>query len=1088
MTQANGTDLRLIEAGFPCHQVGAETKRERDTGRAPPTHRLHVWWARRPLTASRAAVLASLLPADTDPDWFLRQLGIEKTVAMVNGEPWLLLGPVIRKISKDPVGGHWLTVDARVKRLLEREQERRAARRQLIRSVCERTAPWQENEIIRRWAAEVTPFPETLPAVGECLAVRRVVADPFHTNSRLELRDSGGLGPAGEAFRWDEEELYGYGRAYERMPDAPSRQFTVLDPTAGGGSIPLEALRLGHRVLANDLNPVSTIILLTTVDYPLRYGKGLVPPIRYWAEKMTSRVESQLSPYFPRMGVLPGGEKAVLEAHIKATGVPADPYDYEEPVDYLYCRQVTCPRCGGEAPLLNTSWLSKTGQKWAVRVIPDGSPRGGKVKFEPYRVAKGRNPAGADPDFSTVNRGVGTCIHCRQAISSDEIKAQARGESVHGTWKDRLYCVVAVRHQPKLNKHGNVQLYKSGERKGEIKTEKIVFFRSPNDTDLEALAKAEAKLKERWAEWEAEDLIPTERIPRGHKTVEPLRVGIERWCDMFTPRQLLGHLTLVEELNRLKPKIIGELGFDRGRAVITYLQFVIDKCVDYNSRQTRWIPQRRSVSGTFGRHDFSLKWTFGEIVFSGPHSGVAWALSQVVDAYSGIAELVEPLTHRLAGREPPVRITCGSAASLDVPDRSVDLICMDPPYYNNVQYAELSDFYYVWQRRSLEDLYPDIYYRRLTNKADEAVANPARDGSGAAATEAYEGFMKDILRDCNRVLKDDGLLTMMFTHKTQSAWEALTESLIQNGWIITGAFPVESEFENSQHIMDNASAASSIFLSCRKRPSTEETVLSTWTGFGGTGVSQKVRAAVTQGLHDFEPLDLNPVDEMVASYGRALKVLSEAWPVIDGDEMVSPRRAMDEASAVVSEHRIAKMTDGRLSVDNLGSETAMALTLYGLFGLGYFAYDQALNISRSLGIGLESKPAGYAVGRKIIGINTELPSRATPRAGQRGRYSEGQGYFAPLVRRGSKLRLVLPSERNQQRLDNPQTEWDLLQGLIMAFREGDTTVARSYLANHAGDRTQVVLDLLSVWTSHAIDESNREEGKVMLFGLRQRKS
>ncbi len=297
-----------------------------------------------------------------------------------------------------------------------------------------------------------------------------------------------------------------------------------------------------------------------------------------------------------------------------------------------------------------------------------------------------------------------------------------------------------------------------------------------------------------------------------------------RWCDLFTPRQLLGHLYLIAGLNRLKPQILAELGAERGRAVVTYLQFAIDKGLDYNSRQTRWIPQRGIVSGTFGRHDFSLKWTFGEMIFTGPNSGAAWGLHQVLDAYRGIAELAAPvhrrytasaktgsrhegrgarktsnLDPRTSNLDPrssilPVRILHGTAAHMpSVPENSVDLVCMDPPYYDNVQYGELSDYFYVWQKRTLKDLYPEIFSRRLVNKTDEAVANPARDGGRMQAHAAYERLMEEIFTECRRVLKDTGMMTLMFTHKSQAAWEALTQSLIEAGWIITASFPVESE-------------------------------------------------------------------------------------------------------------------------------------------------------------------------------------------------------------------------------------------------------------------------------------------------------
>jgi len=360
------------------------------------------------------------------------------------------------------------------------------------------------------------------------------------------------------------------------------------------------------------------------------------------------------------------------------------------------------------------------------------------------------------------------------------------------------------------------------------------------------------------------------------------------------------------------------------------------------------------------------------------------------------------------------------------------------------------------------------------------VANPARDGSSAKAAKEYERLMGEIFAECKRVLKDDGLMTLMFTHKTQEAWEALTRSLIENGWTITSSMPVDSEAGESIHQKDMAAAASSIFLSCRKRPKrpTGDGSKATWVGMGRQGVSDMVREAVRDGLSDLEPLDLNAVDEMVASYGRALHVLSENWPVLDGDEPVSPIRAMNEASAVVAQYQVTRLTDGRVQVEDLHPETAIVLTLYGVFGLAYFPFDEALSLSRSLNISLEMRSAGYTPRGRMIGINSETRS-----SNGRGRASE-VGYQAPLVRDASKLRLVLPEERHIHRIENPLTEWDILQGLILAYREGDVPVARAYLERHAEGRVQTVLDLLHVWTEQVAEEDLRKEGRAILFNLK----
>ena len=273
---------------------------------------------------------------------------------------------------------------------------------------------------------------------------------------------------------------------------------------------------------------------------------------------------------YPDRQALPREEQLILQTSVASCPELFFEFNQEQILDYIYARQVTCPHCGGEAPLLNTCWLSKeVGAQWGVRIVTDGKPRNGTVTFETYHVVNGHGPHGEDPDQATVNRGIGQCVHCRQAISGEEIKAQARGESPHGRWIDRLYCVVAVRLEPQLDRNGKPQRYASGPNRGEIKTRKVRFFRPPNERDLQALKDAEVRLQEYWPAWEASGLIPTERFPEGNDS-RPIQYGMPRWCDLFTPRQLLGHLTLIEGLNCLKPKILAELGPERGRAVVTY--------------------------------------------------------------------------------------------------------------------------------------------------------------------------------------------------------------------------------------------------------------------------------------------------------------------------------------------------------------------------------------------------------------------------------------------------------------------------------------------------------------------------------------
>lgn len=1038
-------EKRLIEAGFPCHQVGAETQRERDTGKAPPTHRLHVWWARRPLTPSRAAILGSILPADADPNEFLMELGITKKQVDINGKRWTLVGKAAEMIESDQYGQEFLPVTPNLVKAFQNEIQRREKVRQTIQQLNHTDPSLANDPVLIRWLSDNQELHTGELGIVNSLPLLKVPADPAFVNELIGLKNNIiERKLIKQPLILDPEDMYGYGRAYDNQHSYNTELKTILDPTAGGASIPFESMRCGCNTIANDLNPVASVIQTATLLYPKEFGKLLVNEIKRYGETLLSIIENQLVSYFPE-------EK---EENIR---------------DFLYCRMVTCPHCHGQAPLLNASWLAKSGDKWAVRIIPDGQKRNGTVRFEPFRFTGSHGPNGEDPDFSTVDRGVGTCIHCKQAISSEEIKAQACGTSSHGTWWDQLYCVAAVRYQPKLDKKGQPERFKSGAQAGQIKTEKVSFFRSPTDLDFAALNRAKKELESRWDTWERQGIIPVEKIPEGHKTAEPLRVGVERWCDMFTPRQLLGHLIAIETLNSLKPQIMTDLGTEKGKAVVTYLQFMIDKCLDYNSRQTRWEYTRGIIKGTFGRHDFSLKWTFGEMIFAGPNSGLAWGLSQILDAYAGIVDLLPPDNHA------DIKILNGSAANMDVPAASVDVICMDPPYYNNVQYAELSDYFYVWQKRTLSDLYPDLFSRRLTNKKDEAVANPVREGSAKKADQEYERLMTEIFAECKRVLKPDGIMTVMFTHKSQEAWQTLTQALIESGWSITSSFPVDSESAASMHQKDMAAAASSIFIACRPRE--QKSTASIWTGFGGTGVAQKVRQAVRQGLTEFESLHLNPVDEMVASYGRALQVLSEHWPVVDGDDLVTPVRAMTEASAVVAQYQMTRLTRGRLNVSDIGSESSIALTLFGVFGLGSIPFDDVLSLAKSLNISLENKMGGYSVSDRMVGINQEQSSRSS-------RQAEDAGYYAPLVRKGSKLRLVRPEERNSKRISDPKSEWDKLHGLILAYREGDIPVVRAYLQKHTAGKEQLMIDLLAVWSDNVGDEKLKKEAERILYGLK----
>jgi adenine-specific DNA methylase len=408
-----------------------------------------VWWARRPLTPSRAAIVASLDPADTDPETFVRQLGIERVEALVNRAPWTLNGDLSKRVERDGAGSEYLEVDALVLRRLQVEKKNQLENQRLILSILDRDPGLISDPVLDRWKTESQPFPEPWPKEGDTLPVNRVMGDPAWAKLRIAWETANGIRTA--------EDKYGYSRAFSSLTEYRATGKVILDPTAGGGSIPFEALRLGHTVIANELNPVAATILHATLDYPVRFGVGLADEISKWGERLREAMVSVLQELFPA-SPLSSEHQQRIKSLLQTNRDLLPQFSNEQLDGFIFARQVTCPNCAGEAPLLNTCWLSKeAGDPWGVRVETDGRQRGGKISFEPYRVQKGKGPRGEDPNFSTVNRGIGQCIHCRQAITGEEIKAQARGESPHGCWTDRLYCVVAVRLEPKLDKDGRPQ-------------------------------------------------------------------------------------------------------------------------------------------------------------------------------------------------------------------------------------------------------------------------------------------------------------------------------------------------------------------------------------------------------------------------------------------------------------------------------------------------------------------------------------------------------------------------------------------------------------------------------------------------------
>ena len=327
---------------------------------------------------------------------------------------------------------------------------------------------------------------------------------------------------------------------------------------------------------------------------------------------------------------------------------------------------------------------------------------------------------------------------------------------------------------------------------------------------------------------------------------------------------------------------------------------------------------------------------------------------------------------------PPVTITCKSADSLDhIANASIDVVVMDPPYYDNVMYAELSDFFYVWLKRTAGHVFPELFRRQLTDKDNEAVANPARfqgqKGAKALAGRDYQDRMASIFAECRRVLKPNGIMTLMFTHKATGAWDALTKGLMQAGFVITASWPINTEAGGSLHIRNKAAANSTVFLACRPREQASQVRdgVTYW-----EDVEPRVAKAVRTRVAEFQEAGIAGVDLYLASFGPALEEFSRHWPLTRGTprerpaEMkrrrqqalfeeewdpyaATPEDALDAARREVKRWRLEQLTHKKAKED-LDPVTAFFVLAWDAFRAPIFAYDEALRLARAVGVDMEA--------------------------------------------------------------------------------------------------------------------------------------
>lgn len=769
----------------------------------------------------------------------------------------------------------------------------------------------------------------------------------------------------------------------------------AYDPFAGGGSIPLEAQRLGLEAHASDLNPVAVLINKALIEIPPKFkdqppinpddrqkkgmsswkgAQGLAADVRYYGKWMRDEAFKRIGHLYPKVE-LPkeygGGDGTVIA--------------------WLWARTVKCPNpaCGCQMPLVRSFHLStkKGKETWAEPQI-DWEQTPPQIRFE-VKTRKGKAPEG------TVSRKGSVCLACKTPVPFDHV----RHEGKSGRMSQQLMAIVVE------GQSGRIYL-------------------SPQTEHVQIAESAEPT-------WKPEADLP--HNPRDFKTPN---YGMRKIADLFTPRQLVALTTFSDLVSEAREKAIqnaiasglpdddvplndgGTGARAYGDAIATYLGFVVDRSVDRNSTICSWdcSPKMEALRNTFARQAIPMTWDFAEGNTFSNSSGnwmnnIEWTL-KVIENSSGST----------------VGICYQDDATSVSKFLENQIISTDPPYYDNIGYADLSDFFYVWLRRSLQSIYPDLFSTLLVPKAQELVATPYRfDGSKQKAQAFFEAGLGKAFNRMHEISHADYPFTVYYAFKqaetdkkgksdesvASTGWETMLEGLIKADFSINGTWPMRSELSNRMVASGTNALASSIVLVCRPRPTDAAKITR-------RQFLTELKRGLPKALKTLQQGNVAPVDLAQASIGPGMAIFSQYAAVLENDgSPMRVRTALQLINQILDEF----LTEQEGEFDG---DTRWALTWFEQYQFDPGQYGDAETLSKAK--------------------NTSV---------------QGMVDAGILEAKGGKVRLLkrdeLKSDWNPDS-DDRMPDWEIAQYLIHELDQKGELGAAALLAK-LGDRAEAARDL-----------------------------
>jgi len=801
--------------------------------------------------------------------------------------------------------------------------------------------------------------------------------------------------------------------AHESLGGAPGTRPLVVDPFAGGGSIPLEALRVGADAFASDLNPVAVLLNKVVLEYIPRYGQRLADEVRKWGEWIRIEAEKELGQFYPK-----------------------DP-DGATPIAYLWARTVTCegPGCGAEVPLMRSLWLARKGKRSvAMKMHPDREKK--RVDFEIVHDVQE-----SDVSSGTVRRGSATCPVCGYTTPVASVRKQLKARR-GGAADARLFCVVTTRP----GQQGR-------------------FYRLPKERDLESVRAAAEELERRKAENKGPlSLVPDEPLPpQGTLGFRVQLYGMEQWGDLFTPRQALALTTLARLVREAGERMRAEGEPGLAEAVQTGLAMAVDRCSNQFSSLSKWNNGREVVDGVFARQALPMLWDFGEINLLG-NGGGYWCRT-----ISWIVSILDNPNITQSGQ-----VACATATSHPLPDDAAQVLFTDPPYYDAVPYADLSDFFYVWLRRTIRDAHSVILSEKLAPKNDECIVDDVKGKNNAY----FEMNMALAMAEGRRVLTPDGIGVVVFAHKSTSGWEAMLQAMIDAGWTFTGSWPIDTEMGTRLRAMNSAALASSIHLVCRPREKPSGEVRT-----DDVGDWREVLSELPERIHAWLPRLAHEgvvgADAIFSCLGPALEIYSRYSRVekVSG-EQVSLSEYLAEVWAAVSREALGTIFSGDTgSFEEDARLTAMWLWTLPANGNGkisdvseededeeaparprlngfFLEYDAARKIAQGLGVTLETLPGLVEIKgdkARLLPVSERAPYLLGQAAPPRKRKKARQKQLT--LGEGETPAGVLRSPAAERAISPGSTVLDRVHQAMLLFGEGRGESLKSFLQEIGQDQS-----------------------------------